>query len=64
MQSVHQPILAQFIYEISPLIYKFFPIPIMEKSAIENPHIFFFPISLITTNGKIFQSVCNDEKYH
>ena len=41
MQSVHQPILAQFIYEISPLIYKFFPIPIMEKSAIENPHIFF-----------------------
>jgi hypothetical protein len=32
---------AQFIYEISPLIYVFFPIPIMGKSTIENPHIFY-----------------------
>ena len=32
--------MAQFIYEISPLIYVFFPIPIMGKSTIENPHIF------------------------
>ena len=45
---------AQFIYEISPLIYIFFPIPIMGKTTIKNPYIF-FPISLIAANGKIFQ---------
>ena len=32
---------AQFIYEISPLIYVFFPIPIMGKHTIANPHIFY-----------------------
>ena len=32
---------ARFIYEIFPLIYVFFPIPIMGKSTIENPHIFY-----------------------
>ena len=52
--------LAQFI---SPLIYVFFPIPIMGKSTIEIP-ISFIPISLTAANGKIFQYVCNVEKYH
>ena len=32
---------AQFIYEISPLIYIFIPIPIMGKNTIANPHIFY-----------------------
>ena len=31
---------AQFIYEISPLIYIFFPIPIMGKNTFENTYIF------------------------
>ena len=45
---------AQFIYEISPLIYVFFPIPIMGKIPLQIP-VSFIPISLIAANGKIFQ---------
>ena len=46
--------LAQFIYEISPLIYVFFLIPIMGKSTIENL-LSFIPISLMAASWKIFQ---------
>ena len=45
---------AQFIYEISPLIYVFFPFPLWEKVPLKIP-ISFIPISLIAANGKIFQ---------
>ena len=46
--------MAQFIYEISPLIYTFFPILIMGKSTMKIPK-YFIPISLIAANGNSFQ---------